>query len=146
MSTNSFLMRPQKAGRMKYLLLTMFPPIGLMYLVMNLMQNGLIPQSKALGMFSIYGSMAIMMVISYFLIWKKNHTIEVKDNTLTEKTWRGELSAKVKTAQIAEYRRNFLGEIVLVDADGKKLLCIESNMTNRDCFEQWLAAHHIESK
>ena len=108
---------------MKYLLLTMFPPIGLMYLVMNLMQNGLIPQSKALGMFSIYGSMAIMMVISYFLIWKKNHTIEVKDNTLTEKTWRGELSAKVKTAQIAEYRRNFLGEIVLVDADGKKLLC-----------------------
>ena len=146
MSTNSFLMHPQKAGRMKYLLLTMFPPIGLMYLVMNLMQNGLIPQSKALGMFSIYGSMAIMMVISYFLIWKKNHTIEVKDNTLTEKTWRGELSAKVKTAQIAEYRRNFLGEIVLMDADGKKLLCIESNMTNRDRFEQWLTAHHIESK
>ena len=146
MSTNSFLMRPQKAGRMKYLLLTMFPPIGLMYLVMNLMQNGLIPQSKALGMFSIYSSMAIMMVISYFLIWKKNHTIEVKDNTLTEKTWRGELSAKVKTVQIAEYRRNFLGEIVLVDADGKKLLCIESNMTNRDRFVQWLAAHHIESK
>lgn len=131
---------------MKYLLLTMFPPIGLMYLVMNLMQNGLIPQSKALGMFSIYGSMAIMMVISYFLIWKKNHTIEVKDNTLTEKTWRGELSAKVKTTQIAEYRRNFLGEIILMDVDGKKLLCIESNMTNRSRFEQWLVAHHIESK
>ena len=44
MNTNSFLMRPQKVGRMKYLLLTMCPPIGLMYLVMNLMQNGLIPE------------------------------------------------------------------------------------------------------
>ena len=146
MSTNSFLMRPQKAGRMKYLLLTMFPPIGLMYLVMNLMQNGLIPQSKALGMFSIYGSMAIMMVISYFLIWKKNHTIEVKDNTLTEKSWRGNIAAKVKSSQIAAFRRNLLDEIVLVDADSKKLLCVESNMTNRDRFEQWLTAHNIESK
>ena len=146
MSTNSFLMRPQKAGRMKYLLLTMFPPIGLMYLVMNLMQNGLIPQSKAMGMFSIYGSMAIMMVISYFLIWKKNHTIEVKDNTLTEKSWRGNIAAKVKSSQIAAFRRNLLDEIVLVDADSKKLLCVESNMTNRDRFEQWLAAHNIESK
>ena len=146
MSTNSFLMRPQKAGRMKYLLLTIFPPIGLMYLVMNLMQNGLIPQSKALGMFSIYGSMAIMMVISYFLIWKKNHTIEVKDNTLTEKSWRGNIAAKVKSSQIAAFRRNLLDEIVLVDADSKKLLCVESNMTNRDRFEQWLTAHNIESK
>ena len=146
MSTNSFLMRPQKAGRMKYLILTIFPPIGLMYLVMNLMQNGLIPQIKALGMFSIYGSMAIMMVISYFLIWKKNHTIEVKDNTLTEKNWRSELSVKIKTSQISGYRRNFLGEIILVDANSKKLLCVESNMTNRDRFEQWLTAHNIESK
>ena len=110
MSVNSFDMCPQKAGRMKYLLLTMVPPTGFMYLVMNLMQNGLIPQSKAFGMFSIYGSMAAMMFISYFLIWKKNHTIEVKDNTLTEKSWRGNISAKVKNSQIAAFRRNFLGE------------------------------------
>ena len=131
---------------MKYLLLTMFPPIGLMYLVMNLMQNDLIPQSKALGMFSIYGSMAIIMVISYFLIWKKNHTIEVKNNELTEKSWRGNITAKVKSSQITALRRNFLGEIILVDADSKNLLCVESNMTNRDRFELWLTAHHIESK
>ena len=146
MPKNTFTMSTRKQGRMKYLLLTMVPPVSFMYLVMSLMQNGLIPQSRALGMASIYGSMAAMMVISYFLIWKKNHSIEVKDNTLTEKSWRGNTAATVKTSQISRIRRNLLGEIILEDIDGRRLLCIESNMTNRDRFELWLTAHHIESK
>ena len=70
------------------------------------------------------------------------------NDSLTEKALFGSkrFIRKVRADQIEHYYRNFLGEIVLVDADSKKLLCIESNMTNRDRFEQWLTAHNIESK
>ena len=90
--------------------------------------------------------MAGMLVISYFMIWKKNHIIEVRDNTLTEKGWRGPVITTVKTSQVVAYRRNFLDEIILLGKDDRRLLCIESNMTNRDRFLEWLAAHNIESK
>ena len=146
MAKNTFEMNVQRQGRIKYLLITIAPALALMYLPMLLMQNGLIPQSKMLGMVSLYGSMAVMMLISYFTNWKKNHCIEVKDNTLTEKSWRGNVVTIVKTTQIAAFRKNFLNEIILLDKNGTKLLCIESNMSNRDRFEPWLADYHIESK
>ena len=146
MPKNTFNMNVQKQGRMKYLLITMVPPLAVMYLPMLLMQNGLIPPNRILGLSVFYGSMAGMMVISYFMIWKKNHIIEVRDNTLTEKSWRGPVITTVKTSQIAAFRRNFLGEIILLDKENRRLLCIESNMTNRDRFLEWLAAHNIESK
>ena len=146
MAKNTFDMNVQKQGRMKYLLITMFPPLAVMYLPMLLMQNGLIPLNRILGLSVFYGSMAGMMVISYFTIWRKNHIIEVRDNTLREKSWRGSVITTVKTSQIAAFHRNFLGEIILLDKENRRLLCIESNMTNHDRFLNWLAAHNIESK
>ena len=131
---------------MKYLLITIVPPLAVMYLPMLLMQNGLIPPNRILGLSVFYGSMAGMVIISYFMIWKKNHIIEVRDNTLTEKSWRGTVITTVKTSLVAASHRNFLGEIILLDKENRRLLCIESNMTNRDRFEQWLKSHNIESK
>ena len=146
MAKNTSDMNVQKQGRMKYLLITMVPPLAVMYLPMLLMQNGLIPPNRILGLSVFYGSMAGMMVISYFTIWRKNHIIEVLDNTLREKSWRGPVITTVKTSQIAAFRRNFLGEIILLDKENRRLLCIESNMTNHDRFLNWLAAHNIDSK
>ena len=146
MAKNTFNMNVQKQGRMKYLLITIVPPLAVMYLPMLLMQNGLIPPNRILGLSVFYGSMAGMVIISYFMIWKKNHIIEVRDNTLTEKSWRGTVITTVKTSLVAASHRNFLGEIILLDKENRRLLCIESNMTNRDRFEQWLKSHNIESK
>ena len=76
----------------------------------------------------------------------KKHNLVVFDESITNKDDRGRFLRKVTLDQISHYRRNFLGEIVLVDAEGNSLLCVEPYLTNRDRFEQWLAAHHIESK
>ena len=146
MAKNTFDMRYRKEGQLKYLALTFLPPIAVLSLCYVLALKGLIPESQLLANLIIFIPLGSIVVVGYFTILKKQHSIEVKDNTLTEKNWRGNVITKIKTVQIACYRTNFLGEIILLGKNGTKLLCIESSMTNRDRFEQWLASHNIESK
>ena len=145
MGQQSFTMTPQRRGRMRYLLLTIVPPTAAMEAVLFLMQNGLIPRIKALGLTSVYGSMAAMLVLGYFLIFRKNHTLTFRPNGIEETSWR-RIQTTHSIRQIRYYRRNLLGEYILTDSDGKTLFWVEPNMTNRDRFLDWLAAHHIESK
>ena len=146
MAKNTFDMNYQKRGQLKYLALTFLPPIAVLALCYVLAVKGLIPESQFLANLIIFVPLGSIVVIGYFTILKKQHNVEVKDNTLTEKNWQGAIIQKIKTVQIACYRTNVLGEIILLDKNGSKLLCVESSMTNRDRFEQWLASHNIESK
>ena len=136
-------MSVQKAGRMKYLLLVMGIPILLMYLLQQLAIASILPLTALLSNIYIYTPISIMAVLGYFLIFKKNHCIDVKDNTVIETDWRGQNRRVIKTSQIWAYRRNILGEIILLDKLGNRLLCVESNMTNFDAFQKWLERHDI---
>ena len=136
-------MYPQKNGRIKYLLLTMIPPLVLMYLFQFLLQRGFLPGGSAWGLIYISISMALMMINGYFLIFRKNHSILIKGNTLTETDWLRKEAAPIKASQIHSFRKNILNEIVLLDEHGTKLICIESNMTNFAQFERWLHDHRI---
>ena len=146
MSDNSFSMQTQKQGRMKYLLLTMCPALVLMYLFQNLTALGILPSGSTWGLIYTSIPMAVMLLIGYFLIFRKNHQVNVDNNTIVEINWQRKESCRIRSTQIDSVRTNALKEIILLDKDGNKLLCVESNMTNRDRFEQWLAAHNIEFK
>ena len=146
MAQNAFSMRVQKAGRMKYLLLAMGIPILLMHLFKQLATADALPSTGLLSQVYIYSPIFIMAVLGYFLIHKKNHCIDVKNNTLIETDWRGKNRCVIKTEQIWACRRNILGEIILLDKHGTRLLCVESNMSNFDAFQQWLVRHNILDK
>ena len=143
MSKNSFVMHAQKQGRMKYLFLTLIPPTILLYLFSSLLQSG-VQFSNIIHHACLYIPLAGMTILAYFFIFKKNHRIEVKDNTITEYDWRKNESCRIKASQIYVYKRNWLREIILIDNNGNKLLCVESNMSNFHEFEQWLERHHIQ--
>ena len=64
-------MQSQSRGRIPYVLLTTVPPIAFMYLFIWLVEAGLIPKNKTLSMVCIYGSLIAMLIVSYFLIWRK---------------------------------------------------------------------------
>ena len=143
MAQNSFVMHVQKQGRMKYLFLTMIPPIILLGLFSLLLQSG-IQFSNIIRYACLYASLVGMAILTYYFIFKKNHRIEVKDNTIIEYDWRKNESRRIKASQIYVYIRNWLREIILIDNNGNKLLCVESNMSNFHEFEQWLERHHIQ--
>ena len=140
---NTFSMHPQKSGRMKYLLLTLVPPLLLMESFRRLIISGIIPDSVIIRNILLYAPLSIMAVLAYYLIFRKNHSIDVKNNTITEINWLGKKSNPIKTDQIHSYRKNVLIEIILLDENGSKLLCVEQNMSNFDCFEKWLKGHNI---
>ena len=143
MSGVHFFMYPQKPGQIKYLRLVLGFPILLMYLFLQFVRAGILPQSKVLAQIYIYLPLAVMMVLLYHLIMKKNHSIEVKGNTIQETDWRKQPLSRIKSVQIQGFRQNLLNEIILLDKSGNKLLCVESNMTNFEQFRQWLARHNI---
>ena len=146
MPGNGFSMQPQKQGRIKYLLLTMCPALVLMYLFQNLSILDILPRGTTWGLIYTSIPMAFMLLTGYFLIFRKNHQINVNNHTIVEINWLRKESCRIRSTQIGSVRTNALKEIILLDKDGNKLLCIESNMTNRDRFEQWLAEHNIEHK
>ena len=124
-----FTMKPRMPGLIKYVLLAAVP-------------------SVAAGLLISWNAAAwVFILLAGVLLLPRSHSIIVFDNSLTEKALHGRnrFIRKVNADQVDHYRRNPLREVVLVDAQGRKLLCIESNMTNRDRFEQWLTSHHIES-
>ena len=132
MEKTYFTMEPQKFGKIKYVLIALLPAIIVAFLM------------------DWDAAAWVFILLSAILVFPRDHMIVVFDNSLVEKhiytDTKKLFACKIRSEQISHFRRNRLGEIVLVDADSKDLLCIESNMTNRDRFEQWLAAHHIESK
>ena len=139
MPKNKFQMITQKRGRMKYLLITIYVPLLFMILLSLLMKRGIFPKTPIV----FYLSMAAISVLGYFLIFKKNHSIQIQDNTITETDWSRKNTRKIKASQVCCFRRNFLGEIILLDTNSKKLLCVEKNMSNFDLFQQWLERHNI---
>ena len=125
-----FVMKPRKTGLIQYILLAAVP-------------------SAAAGFLLTWDSAAwIFILLAAALILPRSHCIVVFEKSLTEKALHGRnrFIRKVYADQVDHYHQNRLGEIILVDAQNKKLLCIESCMSNRDRFEQWLISHHIDSK
>ena len=143
MHDRTFVMHAQKQGRMKYLLLTLIPPIFLLYLFSRFLHLGVQSENNFIIHLCTYLPILGMMILGYFLIFKKNHRIEVRDNKIIEYNWRQKEICRINVSQIYSYRRNWLSELVLMDANGNRLLCVESNMSNFHNFEQWLEIHNI---
>ena len=136
-------MRTQERGRMKYLLLTIVPPIALMYFISIILDYGIIINGIIADLVLIYLPMIFMAILGYPLIFRKNHQIEVKDNLIVETDWRQREVCRFRASQIHSIKCNFLNEIIMIDTNGNRLLCVESNMTNYQKFEQWLQEHNI---
>ena len=145
MQEHPFVMRPKKPVRLRYLFLTIAPPITVTQTILKFLQTGSIPHSKPLEVATIIGCFAATLLLGYFLILRKNHTLTFYPNRILETSNSGRRTTHA-ALRVMYYRRNFLGEYILTDGIGNKILCIESNMTNHDRFLIWLAAHHIESK
>ena len=144
MEQNAIFMGPQKAGRMKYLLLTLIPPTLYIKGVSLLCQK--VPQLASLGQWlGMIGFSVIAFSLSYVLIFKKNHQFEVSEKNIHIKEMFGQ-AWDLPACRIHHYRRNLLGELVLFDEDNKRLLTAESNMTGFDEFKDWLERHGIERK
>ena len=143
MVQSSFVMRTQgKKGRTKYLLLTIAPSLLANSLLLYMGQIGILPTGPAWGLLCTAFTMSLMLVTGYFLIFQKNHWIEIRDQQIIETNWRGIQKSPIGIHQIHHVRKNFLNEIILLDENGKRLLCVEANMSNFSSFTQWLEAHH----
>ncbi len=125
-----FVMKPQKRGQGKYILICCLVAFLASFL----------PQTGA--------GFVTFFAIAIALVMNKSHMIVVYEDSLIDNSNCGRLRliSKVTAEQIHYYRKNILGEISLHDFDGHKLLYAESNMENFDRFEQWLAVHKIEHK
>ena len=128
MEQTYFVMKPQLRGQLRY------PAAALLCAIPFALLQG------------IKGFVSAFVAITIFVSLVKNHTIVVYEDSLIEEDFRGRFIRKVFASQVNHYRKNFLNEVTLIDADSKPRLCVEPYMTNRDRFEQWLASHNIESK
>ena len=142
MEQNILYMSPQQAGRIKYLLLVLIPTLAYTEAV-NVLCSAvpfLAPVRVWLGMI---GMTAIAFSLGYFLIFKKNHHFEVSEKRIHVKEITGQ-AWDLPAHRICRYRRNLLGELVLFDEDGKRLLTVESNMTEFEKFQVWLERRGIQ--
>ena len=142
MVTGSITLLPQKSGRMIYLFLTICPVTLLMQCITWLIEYGLLPTSKFLAFVYLAIPITLMLTLGYFLIFRKNHKIGIQDDIITETSWLHKVRT-ISVHEIASVRRNILREISLLDADGRKLLCVEPNMTNFDQLLNWLERYHL---
>ena len=138
-----FTMSTRKPGRMKYLLLTVFPPVAVIYLCTGLIELGILPVSEITRYFLLAVWAIMMGTLGYFLIFKKNHQLDINDNTITETDWRCRVT-QIPVSHVRSFRRNWLKEYILLDENGKRLVCIETNMENFDLFEQWIEHQHFK--
>ena len=139
---DSFTMSTRKQGRMKYLLLTIAPALLVTYLFTWLVSLGILPGGETFGLIYISISMGLMSVLGYYLIFLKNHALEITQREVHHKDWRGRTSV-IPVSHFRGYRRNWLKEYILLDETGKTLFCVESNMENFDLFEQWIIEQKI---
>ena len=144
MEQNVIYMGPQKAGRIKYLLLTLVPPLLYAEAVNKL--GSVVPQLAPLcPWLGMIGMTAIAFSLGYFLIFKKNHQFEVHEKNIHIKEMFGQ-EWDLPAHRIHGFRRNLLGELVLLDEGGKRLLTVESNMTDFDRFQNWLQCRNIAQR
>ena len=105
---NGFTMSTRKPGRMKYLLLTVFPPVAVIYLCTGLIELGILPVSEITRYFLLAFWAIMMGTLGYFLIFKKNHQLDINDNTITETDWRCRVTqipvSHVRTQQVIMVR------------------------------------------
>ena len=137
-----FKMEPGKKGRIKYLILTLLPAYLVMHLLQRLAAQQILPVNDLTGFLIMSSALVMMGVLGYFLIFRKNHIIEVSDISLAERDWQSKVRL-VSVGRIRSIRKNLLGEILLLDENNKVLLCVESNMENRDLFLKWLEKHNF---
>lgn len=123
-----FVMKPQRHGQLRYALLAVIPAAVSAFLI------------------GPFGAAWIFVFLAGLLIFPSNHRIVVFENSITEKDFRGRFIRKIDKSQVAFFRKNVLGEIVLVDNNNQLLLRAESYLSNRDRFDQWIESHHIEFK
>ena len=137
-----FKMEPGKKGRLKYLILTLLPAYLVMSLLQRLAAQGVLPANDLTGFLIMSSALVMMGTLGYFLIFRKNHIIEVSDISLAERDWQGKVRL-IGVSKIRSWKRNLLGEILLLDENKNVLLCVESNMENRDLFLTWLDQHNF---
>lgn len=137
-----FKMEPGKSGRLKYLILTLLPAYLVTKLIGRLAAIGILPDGQLTGFLTMTFSLTLMGILGYFLVFRKNHTIEVGDFSVAERDWRGACRV-IPLGKIRKIKRNILNEILLKDENGKTLLCVESNMENMEQFEKWLTVHQF---
>ena len=136
-----FKMEPGKKGRLKYLILTLIPAYAVMSILRWMASQGLLPANDLTGFLIMFSALVLMGTLGYFLIFRKNHIIEVSGISLAERDWHGKVRL-VAVSKIRSWKKNLLGEILLLDENKKVLLCVESNMENRDLFLAWLEKHN----
>ena len=147
MADTSFTMSPMRQGRMKYLILTVFSSVLVSYGWLWLTEIGVLPKNRVTATLGMILQVSLLCVLGFFLILRKNHSLEVQEHCILHTDWRRRAASTIQTNQIRSFRRNLMGELLLLDENGKVLICVEPNMSNHDLFLQWLQNHHInESK
>ena len=140
-----FQMEPGKKGRIKYLILTLLPAYLVMGLLQRLAAQEILPANDLTGFLIMSSALVMMGTLGYFLIFRKNHIIEVSDISLAERDWQGKVRL-ISVSKIRSVRKNLLGELLLLGDNKKVLLCVESNMENLDLFQKWLEKHNFNNK
>ena len=102
-----------------------------MYLLRYLIDCGVIPNPNGMASLLLLIPLAFIWILADRLIYRKNHTISVYAHYVVEvNIWRKE--RQIQFSQVHNVKKNWLGEIIVKDAAGKRLLCIEENMENRE--------------
>ena len=142
MPDTSFILQPTKSGKLGRLLLTICPATLLMQCITWLIELDILPTSKILALVYLAVPLLLMATLGYFLVFRKNHRIEICSDVITETTLLNKTNT-IHVHDIGSIRRGLLREVILLDAMGKKLLCVEVPMTNFDQFLHWLEQHHL---
>ena len=121
----------------KYQLFTLVPPFVCLLSLLYLNGNGIIPNENRMSVYLLLIPFVLLWVLAYFFIYRKIHIIAVYHDRLVESGWRGK-DYVIYLSSVGSVRKNWLGEIVLKDANGETLLCIEENMKNRERLEDQL--------
>ncbi len=140
-----FTMEPGKHGRLRYLVMTLFPAWLFQRMTNRLVSAGVLPNTGAVGFFSMALALGMMWGLGYHLILRKNHVIEVGPMTMGERDWRGKFRM-IPLRQVAYWRTNLLGEILLVDDHNRILLRVEGHLENRERFLEYLRTQGVEQK
>lgn len=141
-SEQTFSLYPHK--RIKYLLLT-FAPVYVLFFILYVTPVGEFLElhgglSKLLALLSLL----LVCVLGYFLIFKKNHHVDVNGSTVTDTNVIFQKSRTFSIRDVRSVTRNLIGDLCLRDENGKTLLVVEPGMSDFDQFESYLKENHIE--
>jgi hypothetical protein len=142
MDNKHFSMAPLRQGRLRYLLLVLLPALLLQSLLSLLVDTGILPNDFLTALVVFLVAMAWIIIAGVRLIFRKNHNYVIADNTINVTEFTGK-TRTVSIRDVASYKRNWLGELVLKDSEGKTLLTAEANMENFDLFKEYLALSGI---